>query len=183
MFPELVKKFHETVDQTKACWASIYADGQLTQVRVTFRPNMALEVRGLTGDAPPYLLLTANGMAYQDPDRETELTTDDGKASQLYRLWDPRVLVRGMVTEEQGPSRIRGRVTYDIKKTGLSLHPDQSAWLEERAGRGEAAFERDFEFVHQNGLWLLDIVQDDFSGFPQIALRFNYKEYTRPEFS
>ena len=92
MLKELVDRFieHDNVN------GALYKEGFRTSVDFTFKSDMRMEISGMT-NLPPYLLFTQDGL-YLDPSMEEPLPAEIVKEYDSFRLYDPRVIVNGIVS-------------------------------------------------------------------------------------
>lgn len=167
LFPELVREFESFAETKGFATATLYVNSLAAQVTVRYLPDGDMEIRGLPGDMPPYLLFSDDEV-YFDVSKKLKAKDEEEKSFYgLYRTWDPRVVVKGYHKEEHTSGR-RGTGSYYIEKA-IFLHSE----IKKRLGPFLEQ-EQQIEFV-SDGNRLLEISECDFSRYPtKLSLVFVY---------
>ena len=171
MFTHIVAKFREAIHRDRLCVATLYVDGLASQVSVVYLANDSMEIRGLPGDLPPYILFEGESV-YLDREKQRGVTdVDEAAFYNLYRTWDPRVIARAEPEEVVKPEELgigRWKARYDVRKA-IHLPPTIEAELGNYVSRPQ-----EIEFVVDRER-LRELSQWDFSRrATKLTLVFSY---------
>ncbi|MFQ5879472.1 MAG: hypothetical protein ACE5IZ_04795 [Dehalococcoidia bacterium] len=170
MLSALLGHFQNVIQEHSFCYARLHVNGLATQATVRYLPRDDMEIRGLPPDMPPYLSFKDN-VVYLDPENKMPVKDEEEAGFyELYRTWDPRVIVRADPKEVPGPSPGRWNAWYDIGKA-IRLHPKIAEEIEGFLKQGQK-----IEFV-TDGVRLLELTEWDFlEHSTRLTLVFEYPE-------
>jgi len=170
MFRELVEDFekYDSISATVDRLSEDEGTGQLG-MEFIFRPVMQMEISRSVTSPTGYLFFDKDSI-YFDPSKEEEVAEEDKGDYNQYRLFDPRVLIRGLVPnseKQEGPDEWTAQ--YDINNLGLFISPDLMTGIETEPN----GFKREFEFRTLDGV-LKQMTVMEFGYKAALILDFNY---------